>query len=265
MNELTPVYWGNVLEEVSGTPLFCWRNYMRFVYCKLITAWFKDPQDTVALKTDLFEEAITEHCILPSLGAHSIGLDHSLGIVLAAKKRLYVKPNSYSLLVCDLRNLPLQTASIQQILSGSSLDHFTKKDDIDLALRELMRVMVSGGVLVLTLDNPANPIVWLRNHLPFSWLHKLGLVPYYVGPTCSAPEAREKLEAAGFKVTDCTAVAHFPRAPAIWFVHLCERFGKKGMMNWFGRLMETGECLERWPTKYQTGYYIALRAIKCRN
>jgi hypothetical protein len=115
---------------------------------------------------------------------------------------------------------------------------------------------------VLTLDNPLNPIVWLRNHLPFQWLNRLGLVPYFVGATYSVKECREQLEQIGLKVTDVTAIAHVPRAPAILFNWFGERWKWKSLNDVATRVMERFEILQRWPSRYFTGYYIAFRAVK---
>ena len=37
--------------------------------------------------------------------------------------------------------------------------------------------------MILTLDNLANPIILLRNGLPFHLLYYMKIVPYYVGVT----------------------------------------------------------------------------------
>ena len=69
------------------------------------------------------------------------------------------------------------------VVSNSTLDHFARADDITIALREIQQVLKPGGRLILTLDNPSNPVVRLRNALPFAALNQMGLVPYFVGAT----------------------------------------------------------------------------------
>jgi SAM-dependent methyltransferase len=253
-----PAYWDSVLNDFqNAAPLMPWRAYMQHVYAQLVAAWM--PASVPALKTDLFEEAVTPYHVLGELGPGSIGIDCSPGIVQQARKRL---GDTYHLVVGDLRDIPLRTGSVSRILAGSSLDHFSDKRDIAVALAELARVLKPGGMLVVTFDNPHNPVVWLRNHLPFALLHRVGIVPYYVGPTYGRAEAERTLNGLGLQVTATTVVAHAPRAPAIWLAMLAGRLPHPG----FGRLVEAllgrFEVLERLPTRYRTGYYLALRAEK---
>jgi SAM-dependent methyltransferase len=260
--ELSPQYWDNVAEKTKqGAPIDAWRAYMRYVYGKLIVAWLPD-KNSVTLKTDLFEEAISAQGPLSDLGNRTIGLDQSLAVVQAAQHRFTQNGHRPEMLVCDLRNVALRTNSVGRILSGSSLDHFEKQSEFSQALSELARVLAPGGVMVLTLDNPLNPIVWLRNHLPFHLLNHLGVVPYFVGKTCSAKEGKQQLEHLGLEVTDVTAVAHAPRAPAIFLTWIGERLKWNSLSVIAGKMMQTFEILQRWPTRYVTGYYTAFRAVK---
>jgi SAM-dependent methyltransferase len=235
---------------------------MSRVYSGLMARWLPVSSTGISLKTDLFEEAISSHEVLSRLGADSIGLDVSPAVVSRARQRLRSLGGRHRFVVGDLRRVPLRSGSVNRVLSGSSLDHFRNKEDTETGLAEVTRVLAPGGLLLVTFDNPRNPAVWLRNRLPFAWLHRLGLVPYYVGRTFGHREARRRLEALGLTVTDVTAVAHVPRAPAIWIVRwLGARWGTRLGLK-FQRMLWAWEALERWPTRYWTGYYVALRAEK---
>jgi SAM-dependent methyltransferase len=252
----TSDYWGGVAEKTrSGPPLECWREHMKVIYCGLVDRWISKNGAGPILKTDLFEEAVSNQGLLSYLGSKSVGLDQSLSVARAAQNSLN-GDGSCSVVVCDLRALSFRTDSIGRILSGSSLDHFASEAELDRAIGELARILAPGGILVLTLDNPSNPIVWLRNRLTFA-------MDFYMGYTCSAHVAGKKLKAAGLKVTDCCAILHVPRAPAIWLIRLLERSGMKP--EWLGKHMLKWEWLQQLPTKFRTGYYIALRAEKCPN
>lgn len=257
------LYWDHVLAETRrGAPVDVWRAYMRQVYTRLMQDWLPAVNAGRGLKTDLFEEAVSHHHLLSDLGLGSVGLDCSLAIVQAARKRLTVEDKHCLLLVGDVRRIPLRSGATERILVGSSLDHFPHKADIAVSLAEVARALAPGGTLVVTFDNPENPMVWLRNHLPFSWLNRLRLVPYYVGRTYNRKEAHRQLEILGLVVTDVTAVAHAPRTPAIWLVMLAERLRWTCVGALLIRLLCACERFERLPTRYLTGYFVAIRAVK---
>jgi len=258
---VTPAYWDHVVVE-RRHPIAQWRAYMQRIYVDLMRRWIAPAGAGRGLKTDLFEEAVSAHHLLGTLGPDSIGIDCSLATVLAARERLRRTGAHRVFVVADLRAIPLRAGAVGHILAGSSLDHFPDKTDIATSLSELARVLSPGGTLVVTFDNPHNLAVWLRNHLPFAWLNRLGVVPYYVGQTYGRAEGRTRLEAAGFAVTDVTAVAHAVRAPAIWLTALAESCNAPRLERLLGRTLHAFERLERWPTRYRTGYYLAFRAEK---
>jgi SAM-dependent methyltransferase/GNAT superfamily N-acetyltransferase len=253
-----PAYWDGVLRDFHRAgSLDPWRAYMRRVYGRLVSAWM--PATAPALKTDLFEEAITPHHVLGELGPGSIGIDCSPAIVQAARQRV---GDDYHVVVGDLRHIPLRAGCVGRILAGSSLDHFADKRDIAVALAELVRILKPGGTLVVTFDNPHNPLVSLRNRLPFAWLHRIKLVPYYVGATYGRAEAERILRGLGLRVSATVAVAHAPRAPAIWLAALAGRLGRPAVCRFVESLLDGCEILGRLPTRYRTGYYLALLAEK---
>jgi len=256
-------YWDGVLDEMLATPpIEAWRAYMRRVYVELVRRWLSPSAGGLGLKTDLFEEAVTPHEVLSQLGPGSVGVDVSPAVAVAARRRLSVRDEGHLFVVGDLRRVPLRSGSMARVLAGSSLDHYADKADIGTSLAELARLLAPGGVLLLTLDNPHNPAVWLRNHLPFRILKQVGLVPYYVGATYGREEARAHLEALGLEVTDVDAVAHAPRAPAIWLAALADRRIAGLSPARLERFLWSFEAMGRWPTRHWTGYYLALRAEK---
>jgi SAM-dependent methyltransferase len=230
---------------------------MRQVYAQLIREWMPSAASGQRLKTDLFEEALSHSAPLFDLGAGSIGLDVSFDVARGARRMLGPRLRC---VVADLRAMPFRDGSVAGILSGSSLDHFSRREDVSAGLSELARVLAPGGTLVLTFDNPHNPIVWVRNHLPFRLLKAFGLVPYYVGVTLRRSDTSSELAALGLHVLETRAVAHAPRAPAIWLVRLSEWFGRpsEGML----RPLLAFDRLGRIPTRYLTGYYLAFRVVK---
>ena len=261
--DLTSSYWDQVFDElVNAPPLDAWREYMHRVYSRLLDGWLPSAGREDGLKTDLFEEALSPHSLLPQMGPHSFGIDYSFAVVRAAQQRLQASGKPCLLIVGDLRQLPIRSSSLAYVLSGSSLDHFAGHCDIAVCLAELNRVLVPGGTAIFTFDNPHNPVVWLRNHVPFGWLKRARLVPYYVGATYTRKMARRELEIAGFEVMDITSVAHAPRAPAIAVIALFERLRRNGTAGAIASFLDIFEKLRYLPTRYRTGYYIACHAKK---
>ncbi|MBL0169934.1 MAG: class I SAM-dependent methyltransferase [Gemmatimonadaceae bacterium] len=258
-------YWDDIAIAVGQhDPSATWRAYMQAAYRDLLTRWFAGTHPGPTLKTDLFEEAVTPHHLFHDLGTQGIGLDVSPGVVHSAARRLSLDASvrSAPLLVADLRHVPLADGCLQRILSGSSLDHFEHKRDIAVALAELERCLAPGGVLVVTFDNPHNPVVRLRNGLPFRWMAAVKLVPYFVGATYTRTEVRRTLTALGLRITDESAIVHVPRAPAIWISVLRERLGRRGVSATLLRLFRTWDRLESTVLRYRTGYYLAVRVEK---
>lgn len=261
--DLAPEYWDYVVDEIRrGAPLDSWRAYMCRIYRLLMDRWIPEAGWGGGLKTDLFEEALTTHSLMPHMGPNTVGMDCSIGVAQAARRHLKTCGKEHLLIVCDLRHLAIRSSVIRYVLSGSSLDHFHDEKDIPISFAELHRVLIPGGTAVITLDNPHNPVVWLRNHLPFAWLNRLRLVPYYVGPTTTRQQTCRQLEAVGFEVLDVASVAHAPRAPAIWLIALLERFGWESPKSALSRVLDAFEFLQNWPTRFLTGYYVAYRVTK---
>lgn len=116
--------------------------------------------------------------------------------------------------------------------------------------------------MILTMDNPENPIVALRNGLPFSFLNRLGITPYYVGATCTAGELRRLLEKTGFAIQEDTTLMHCPRVIAVALAGLLDKFAPPALSLCFLRVLMSFEWLRGLPTHRLTGHFIAVRVIK---
>ncbi|MDG2052116.1 MAG: methyltransferase domain-containing protein [Myxococcota bacterium] len=252
-------YWDNVSQEwgpTVGDDL--WREHCDGLHETLLNGWVT-PGAGRLLKTDLFDESLAKG-VLPQLsqvGNHLFGIDLSYRTVLRATAHHELR-NSCS---CDVRRLPFAADSFDLVISNSTLDHFESRAEIDQSLREIERVLAPGGELVLTLDNLSNPVIKLRHKLPFEWLERLSIVPYFVGETLNVDEAKAMLRSAGFEILDVSTLMHFPRVISIFVSRYVGKSRFRGVML---RMLDAFERLGRWRTRFVTAHYFAIRARKER-
>ncbi len=252
-------YWDEVAGQWQASPQRLWRSHSDAVNIALFGRWLRPRRARRALKTDLFDEGVGPglYRLLAEHARHVVGMDISMEITRAARS------NNPGLTAtgADVRRLPFADGAFDVILSNSTLDHFDSRDEMLSSLRELRRVLRRDGELLLTVDNLLNPLVALRNSMPFPLLHRLGLVPYRMGVTYGPSGLVRLLREAGFNVLERAAVMHCPRVLAVALARLLEeRAGaraRRRVLAWFGAF----EILSRWPTRFLTGYFIAVRAV----
>lgn len=253
-------YWAKVLESELRNPQPTWRAYVDALHEALLTRWLSGRERHRLLKTDLFEEAVGNglHSVLRQSARMAVGMDVSwrlTGVACSRQDKLLG-------IAADSRRLPFITASFDGIISISTLDHFASSEGLQCSLLEIARVLRPGGILILTLDNPANPIIALRQHLPFTLLNRLRIVPYYVGYTCGPRRLRNLLVEAGFDIAEMAAVVHCPRVLAIPLARWFDRHGTPRGRARLGRALKRFESLAAWPTRFRTGHFIAVKAIR---
>ncbi len=245
---------------VDGSRHALWRSHSDAVNSALLELWL--PQAPVAriLKTDAFDEAVTAgvYPVLARHGGQVVSLDVSTDALRAARAR-YKKLQT---VVGDVRALPYRAGSFDIVVSLSTLDHFDKLDELRDAVAELARVLPVGGQLIITLDNLLNPLIALRGLLPFAFLKWCGLVPYPVGVTCGPFRLRSIVESSGLEVVARRAIVHCPRVLAVHVARLLERFPGPRARRLFLRWVGAMEVLDRLPTRYLTGHFVALLAVK---
>lgn len=260
-NDTGRAHWEAVAAEwADNHPEALWRLHSDAVNARLVARWLPEGSGGTLLKTDLFDEAVSGGLgeALRGRAGRIVGADVSQGTAREAARRAPI----VRAVRADVRRLPLADGSVDTILSNSTLDHFDRRDEFERGVAELFRVLRPGGRLLLTLDNRANPVVAVRNALPFPLLNRLGLLPYYVGWTCGPGALRRHLTAAGFEVQEMDAILHCPRLLAIKIsTVLARRAGARAQRRFLDRLLDF-ERLARWPTRFLTGYYIAVRATR---
>jgi len=255
---------------LGSYPQTIWRRHSDAVNSALLERWLP-AQVHAVLKTDLFDEAVSAglYTALASRCERVVGIDLSLAIVNAAAAR----HDGLVALHADVRTMPFDDGAFAAVVSNSTLDHFDSPAEIVRGLREIARVLQPGGTLVLTLDNPWNPVIALAKALPRrplnrAWIRlggassRIGLLPYYVGATMSLPRLRRLLGDLGFDVSDFGTIVHAPRAFAVIVANLLERHGGVRSQARFLRVLSACEALSRWPTRLVTGHFVAVQAVK---
>lgn len=254
-------YWNAVGREWDrDLPDPLWRKHSDAVNRAMLERWLPEGRVGRILKTDAFDESCGAGLLelLKSRADEVIGMDLSAATLAGARAR----QRGFKGVGADARQLPFEANCFDVILSNSTLDHFRTRAELEQSLGELHRVLKPGGSLLLTLDNPINPAVAIRNLLPFGLLHRIGLLPYYVGATLRPGRLRRTLELIGFDVREISAVVHCPRALAVRRARRLSRAGDTAKQERFLSRLMAVERLANWPTRFLTGYFSAVRAIK---
>jgi len=86
------------------------------------------------------------------LGYYPIGIDPSLGAVLAARRVFNQLGLEGDFIVADARFMPFANGSIDTVFSYSVLQHFSE-EDFTLSLKEVARVLNADGISLIQMPN----------------------------------------------------------------------------------------------------------------
>ncbi len=249
---------GRTLRPAAVQPL--WRIFRDRLNREWLRGRLPARKFSAALKTDSYDEAVGEgvYALMSEDAGWVCGMDASASICRLAMTRY----PQLAGVACDARRMPFARGAFDLVVSISTLDHFQTAAEIEAALRCLYRVLQSGGYLLITVDNLGNPLVRLRNALPWPWLKRIGLVPFPVGATLRSGELHSLLRQAGFEVREMTALLHVPRAPAVMLAALLDRIGAPWLSRFFLHACMACEALAKLPTANWTANYIAATAVK---
>jgi SAM-dependent methyltransferase len=213
------------------------------------------------LKTDLREEAWGEDEVLRSLsssGASFFGIDIAGATVRRARQRQGAQGPAAHLCVGDVRRLPFEDGAFGVILSPSTLDHFWDESDLLLSLGELRRVLVSGGILILALNNRHNANFFLMGRLEGLLRRRRYPMRFF-----TREAAGEILQRAGFEVGRCEAIVHIP-SPANAFLCFLRRVRGARIADILGRWLVR---VARWAgarekMRRHTGWFLVFSCCK---
>jgi ubiquinone/menaquinone biosynthesis C-methylase UbiE len=210
------------------------------------------------LKTDLFEEAYGRDELLFSL-PFPAGLTLGLDVSAATVTRAAGRPNGRAcqFVNADVRRVPLANECVDVVLSNSTLDHFATEREIEESLNELARVLKPGGILLVTLDNPRNPLFFLlRGATRWSG------ISFSFGKTLSLRQMVRILDRAGLELQSTDSLIHNPRfVSTLIFLALRRSMGKRADAP-IGWLLRAFSKLGRLPTHELTAAFVAACARK---
>ncbi len=262
--------WGSMADVwLDGAPpSSLWRQHSDAVNARLVRAWLPGDLGAV-LKTDLFDEVVGKGLLddLASRAASVTGIDVNESIVAAARSRF----PALIALEADVRALPFADGQFQTVVSNSTLDHFDDPAEIVVSLHELARVLAPGGRLLVTLDNPRNPVVAVgkalrRLDLNRLWARagaraaRLGLAPYYVGATLGREALAAALSSSGLAVMRTGHLMHAPRLAAVVLGSVVEQRLGDAAQERFAGALRACEGLGRLPTRSVSGHFVAALA-----
>lgn len=253
-------HWNEMASDsLSSLSIPVWRGFCDELYLRSLNSWIGERRFRAALKTDLFDEVVGDGLAawLQSVSDRVEGFDLVPAIAQEAASRHPQLITRQS----DVRRLGSYPADyFDLVVSNSTLDHFTDEADLAKSLAELTRVLMPGGLLFVSLDNPQNPIVSVRNRLSRMSKKSNPLIPYFMGYTVSQVELCRMLDVVGLSVERTEHVMHAPR---VLFLHACQLFSHdswsgKAMIKW----MLAFEVLKYLPTRSRTGHYSVVLARK---
>lgn len=230
----------------------------RAVHLELAARWLPPSGIRSILKTDLFEEAFGEDHILLDLAPGAslrCGMEESSSTTAAAARRFAALRGT--LLVTDIRATGLRDSCLDAIVSTSTLDHFRTRAEFLQALDETHRVLRPGALLMLTLDNPWNPL-----YAPLRLLSGTRFAPFPLGYTPSLRTLRRDLEARGFRVESEDWLIHNPRLLSTALFLLLRRLGGRHADRCIAGLLRAFSLLGKLPTRRFTSCFQAVLAHK---
>lgn len=250
-------YWEQVSQTLQRQPPDrLWRRHSDAVDSRLLSRWLPTKKTGCFLKTDMYDESLGAGIKLPggASGWTVVGMDIAAEMLRAARR-----VGGHQLIVAtDITNLAFAENSFDAIFSNSTLDHFSTTDQITISLGECYRILKPGGRLILTMDNPLNPVLALRQVLPYWLLVKLRITTFYYGKTLTPARLRDVLAHAGFKIRNVETVLHCPRFPAILVSRIIDQHAEGATQKLFLEKLNRLEKLASLPTRNLTGYYTAV-------
>jgi ubiquinone biosynthesis O-methyltransferase len=153
-------------------------------------------------------------------GAQVVGIDTSSEMVAASKRRASEKNVNIELLIADVTKLPFAAARFDVVLAVTVLCFVA---DVNIAVRELVRVLVPGGRVVRgELGRRSTWAAWRRLR---GWL---GSRAWRAATFRTAAELRTLVEQAGLSVEQVRGSIYYPPVMSLarWMAPLDAKLGR---------------------------------------
>ena len=255
-------YWDSIAGKMNShyvrNPFF---QHKQNEVLRLINEWGKNNRDATILKTDLYEEALEPDPLLLNLAKTNgrvWGIDISPQLANMANWRMRQRRTHLNLCVADVGRLAFKDNKFGLIISTSTLDHFP---GIDVALKELYRVLKPKGVIILTLHNKTNLPVYLMYKL----MKLFRKYPFgYAQGTYSLWKTKQLMRSAGFGIEDSTAIIHVPPVLPTLINEIYRRGNNTIAARICQKIVELSEIIGKSDSflKYLTGYCLAVKGTK---
>jgi len=175
-----------------------------------------------------------------------------------ARKRARQRRVHLNLCVSDVRRLAFKDNKFDLIISTSTLDHFP---EIDIALKEFYRVLKPKGLIILTLHNATNLLVYLMYKLMKSFRK----YPFgYAEGANSLGKTKQLMRSVGFDIEDSTAIIHVPPLLPTIINEIYRRGNSKILAKVCQKITGLSEIIGKSNAflKYLTGYCVAVKGTK---
>ncbi len=255
-------YWDSIAEKMNSryvkNPYF---DHKRNEVLRLINRWGRNNQGATILKTDLYEEALEPDHLLFSLARNNRkvwGIDISPRLAKMASQKARQRGVHLNLCVSDVRKLTFRDNRFDLIISTSTLDHFP---EIDLSLKELYRVLKPKGMIILTLHNASNVLVYLVLNL-MKLFRKYPF--FYAEGTYSLGKTKQLMSSIGFTIEDSTAIIHVPPLLPTIINEIYRRGNSHILARICEKITELSEAMGKSNSflKYLTGCCLAVKGTK---
>ncbi len=255
-------YWDTFAEKMQScyvrNPYF---QHKQNEVSRLIERWTTSRQHMTILKTDLCEEALEPDSFLFDLAQNNgniWGIDISSRLAGIANQKMRQRGIVLNISVSDVRRLGLKDSMFDLVISTSTLDHFA---EANVALEELYRVLKPNGLIILTLHNKMNPLVYSMYEL----MRLLGKYPFgYAEGTYSLRDMEQLMRKAGFDVEESTAIIHTPPFLPTLMNEIYRNGNSKILSGACRAVAGLSEMIGKseTPLKYLTGYCLAMKGTK---